>query len=197
LKPENVVVDEEGYLKLIDFGTAKIVNGRTYTIVGTPHYMAPEVILRKGYTVAVDYWSLGIVLYELLFEKVPFAEEEEDPMIVYEIVLTARLRYPRIQKPMSEVKSVIDQLLNKNPSLRMGAGFEKLKSHPWFSFIDWEKLLSKDIKAPYKPKVKKLDPDLILEHMRDQSLNSFLAKEETDNLPESSSKSSSKWDVDF
>lgn len=197
LKPENVVVDEEGYLKLIDFGTAKIVNGRTYTIVGTPHYMAPEVILRKGYTVAVDYWSLGIVLYELLFEKVPFAEEEEDPMIVYEIVLTARLRYPRIQKPIAEVKSVIDQLLNKNPSLRMGAGFEKLKSHPWFSFIDWEKLLSKDIKAPYIPKVKKLDPDLILEHMRDQSLNSFLAKEETDNLPEPSAKSSSKWDVDF
>lgn len=197
LKPENVVVDEEGYLKLIDFGTAKIVNGRTYTIVGTPHYMAPEVILRKGYTVAVDYWSLGVLLYELLFERVPFADEEEDPMVIYEIVLTARLKYPRLQKPMNEVKSVIDQLLNKNPSLRMGAGFEKLKSHPWFSFIDWEKLLCKEIKAPYLPKVKKLDPDLVLQYNGDKSLDGFMAKEEKGDLPAPSGKVGGKWDEDF
>ena len=66
LKPENVMVDTDGYARLIDFGTAKVVEGRTYTIVGTPHYMASEVILGKGYSIAADLWSLGIMLYEFV-----------------------------------------------------------------------------------------------------------------------------------
>jgi cGMP-dependent protein kinase 1 len=197
LKPENVVVDDEGYLKLIDFGTAKIVNGRTYTIVGTPHYMAPEVILRKGYSVAVDYWSLGILLYELLFERVPFADEEEEPMRIYEIVLTAKLRYPKLQVQLSDAKSVIDQLLNKNPSLRMASGFEKLKMHPWFSSLNWEKLLSKEILPPYIPKIKKVSLDKLLEKSSKDSIDSVISAEETANLPPPVSAAPLNWDEDF
>jgi cGMP-dependent protein kinase 1 len=197
LKPENVVVDEDGYLKLIDFGTAKIVSGRTYTIVGTPHYMAPEVILRKGYGASVDYWSLGVVLYELLFERVPFADEEEDPMMVYEIVLTARLKYPRGSKPMPELKSMIDQLLNKNPALRMGSGFEKLKTHPWFARLDWDQLLSKRIKAPYIPAVKKLNLDRALEHSSSRGLDVKIGLEEDCDLPDTPSKAQDGWDDEF
>lgn len=197
LKPENVVVDEDGYLKLIDFGTAKIVTKRTYTIVGTPHYMAPEVILRKGYGVSADYWSLGIVLYELLFERVPFADEEDDPMIIYEIILTSKLRYPRLPKPMNEVKAVIDQLLNKNPSQRMGSGFDKLKSCPWFSFFDWEKLLSKEIQAPYIPRSKSFDLDQVIENCSKKSTEKLIAKEEKDEVPLPASKTPLNWDAEF
>ena len=87
LKPENVMVDEDGYLKLIDFGAAKIVNGRTYTMIGTPHYMAPEVILGKGYSVNADYWSLGIVIYEFLCGGVPFGENYTDSVSIFEDIL--------------------------------------------------------------------------------------------------------------
>ena len=197
LKPENVVVDEEGYLKLIDFGTAKIVNGRTYTIVGTPHYMAPEVILRKGYGIAVDYWSLGIVLYELLFERVPFADEEEQPMVIYEIILKAKLRYPQLNRALPDAKSVINQLLNKNPSLRMAGGFEKLKTHPWFARLDWEKLLSKEIKAPYIPEVKNINIDLAIDKKRTKTLDHIISKKETNDLPFPAAKAPLKWDQDF
>ena len=81
-------------MKLIDFGTAKIVRGRTYTVVGTPHYMAPEVILGKGYGPHADVWSLGICLYEYICGMVPFGEEKEDPYEIYESILDYRLTYP-------------------------------------------------------------------------------------------------------
>ena len=75
LKPENVMIDNEGYPKLIDFGTARILKNRTYTLVGTPHYMAPEVIMGKGYSLYVDWWSLGVMLYEFLYNRLPYGEE--------------------------------------------------------------------------------------------------------------------------
>ena len=78
LKPENMMVMPNGYPKLIDFGTAKIVTDRTYTIIGTPHYMAPEVILGKSYDFSVDLWSLGIMLYEFICGGVPFGESLND-----------------------------------------------------------------------------------------------------------------------
>ena len=87
LKPENVMVDMNGYAKLIDFGTAKIMKNRTYTILGTPHYMAPEVIRGKGYNVSVDLWSIGIMLFEFIACGVPFGENLEDSYAVYDAVL--------------------------------------------------------------------------------------------------------------
>jgi serine/threonine protein kinase len=159
--------------------------------------MAPEVILRKGYGVAFDYWSLGILLYELLFERVPFADEEEDPMIIYEIILTSKLRYPRLPTSMNNVKSIINQLLNKNPSHRMGSGFEKLKTSPWFSMFSWEKLLSKELPAPYLPKIKKFDLDLVIETSSKKSLESVFRNEEQDEIPMPTSKAPEGWDEEF
>ena len=94
LKPENIMITPNGYPKLIDFGSAKIVTDRTYTILGTPHYMAPEVILGQSYDSSVDMWSLGIMLYEFLCGGVPFGENVEDAYKVYELVLTGKLEYP-------------------------------------------------------------------------------------------------------
>ena len=88
------MVDAAGYPRVIDFGTAKMVSGRTYSIIGTPHYMAPEAILGKGYNYSVDVWAVGIMLYEFLVGRLPFGEEIEDTYKVYEIICKARLIYP-------------------------------------------------------------------------------------------------------
>ena len=137
LKPENIMVDEEGYLKLIDFGTANIVNGRTYTVVGTPHYMAPEVVVGKGYGVSADYWSMGVMLFEFLCGAVPFGENEEDPYVIYEKVMERKLVYPSFVEAKLPAKPFIEMLLNKNPALRTGGSIENLKGHPWLVNINW------------------------------------------------------------
>jgi cGMP-dependent protein kinase len=160
LKPENIVVDEEGYPKLIDFGTAKFIKGRTFTIVGTPHYMAPEVVTGHGYSTSADFWSIGVMIYEFLFGKVPFGEEESDPYVIYEKIQQRNLEFPKWSDKKSRSKDFISQMLSPNPGKRLCGGFENTKSHPWFSGLDWDQLLSKKIKAPYVPKVTNLRSDI-------------------------------------
>ena len=162
IKPENVMIDEEGYTKLIDFGTAKILNGRTYTTVGTPHYMAPEVILRNGYSSSVDLWSLGIVLYEIIYGKVPFGNEDEDPKMIYEKILEHKLELKFSPYPGSHYKSFIQQLLSQNPAARLGGSMDKLKNHPWLSTFNWNRLISRQLKPPYIPTINENEtmPDL-------------------------------------
>ena len=152
LKPENMVVDINGYPKLIDFGTAKFVNGRTYTIVGTPHYMAPEIVTSHGYSLAADYWTVGIMLYEFMIGYVPFGEEENDPYAIYEQVQERKLIFPKWLDNKNRVKEFINQLLSKNPANRLGGSFENLKANVWFTGLNWDKITSKELKAPYVPK---------------------------------------------
>jgi len=89
-----MLIDDEGYVKLIDFGTAKFVKGRTYTIIGTPHYMAPEVILGQGYSFSADYWSLGVILYELVCYSLPFGDDIEETYEIYKHILAGELVFP-------------------------------------------------------------------------------------------------------
>ena len=152
LKPENVIIDEDGYPKLMDFGISKIISGRTFTIVGTPHYMAPEVIIGKGYSLPVDYWSLGVMLYEFVCCKVPFGDDEEDPYAIYEKVLERKLTYPGFVSPKMPCRPVIEQLLHKSPVLRNGGSMENLKAHAWFNGLNWEMLINKQVQAPFVPK---------------------------------------------
>jgi cGMP-dependent protein kinase len=151
LKPENVMVDSDGYPKLVDFGISRIIKGRTYTIIGTPHYMAPEVITGKGYGIQADYWSLGIMIYEFIYCNVPFAPRDEDPYAVYEKILERNLSFPE-QVSIPTANKLIQQLLSTNPSLR--GTIETIKDHKWFKGMAWEKLLDKILTPPYKPEVK-------------------------------------------
>ena len=158
IKPENIMIDDEGYPKLIEFGTAKIVTGRTYTTVGTPHYMAPEVIMRSGYNTSADLWSVGIVLYEIVFGKVPFGNDDEDPKIIYEKIIEHRLDLKQNPYNGNIYKQFIQQLLSVNPSARLGGSMEKLKSHRWFRNFNWDRLISRQLKTPYVPIMKNDEP---------------------------------------
>jgi protein kinase X len=93
LKPENLLIDKEGYLKLTDFGFAKHIDGRTYTLCGTPEYLAPEILLQKGHGKPVDWWCLGILIYEMLVGIDPFSDD--DPMAVYQNILKGKIKFPR------------------------------------------------------------------------------------------------------
>jgi cGMP-dependent protein kinase len=134
LKPENVMIDENGYPMLIDFGAAKIVPDRTVTIIGTPHYMAPEIILGLGYNKSVDLWSLGVMIYEFVFGRVPFGEKAKGPQEVYSEILSSKtVSYPHAIPKSEELVQLLEKLLNKNPSLREA----DLKCFDFFKTMDF------------------------------------------------------------
>jgi cGMP-dependent protein kinase len=198
LKPENVMVDEEGFPKLIDFGTAKIVQGRTYTMIGTPHYMAPEVILGKGYGIHADYWSLGIMLFEFICGGVPFGENDSDSYAIYEKVLEGRICYPNFAKPSLEAKHFIEQLLSKNPAARNGGSFENLKGHNWFKNFDWESIMDKSYEAPYVPIIPNLNLEIDKAFRAMKNINQVISNEEKyENSQTNFRPRSVNWDYEF
>lgn len=139
------MVDEKGYIKLIDMGTAKFLKGkggRTFTIIGTPHYMAPEIITGKGYSYSVDLWSIGICLYEFMAGGVPFAEDAEDPYEIYEEIIRKPLSFPNYLKD-SLAKKLMHQLLNRTAEMRLGGSFASLKANVWFEKFDWDQLMDR------------------------------------------------------
>ena len=188
LKPENVMLDGMGYPRLVDFGSAKWTMERTYTVAGTPHYMAPEVITGKGYSSAVDYWSLGVMLFEFLCGGVPFGEDFTDPYDIYEQVLTGTLTFPPFMDALFPAKSLIEQLLSRNPSRRLGGSVAMLKRNSWLRNIDWEGLLAKTVPAPYVP-----DPQRV---ENDESMLDSHDSEEGVDFPEECSPQE-EWDHDY
>jgi cGMP-dependent protein kinase len=198
LKPENVMVDEEGYLKLIDFGTAKIIQDKTYTTVGTPHYMAPEVITGSGYSLSADFWSIGIMIFEFFEGVLPFGENEEEPYKIYEKVLEKKIGFSRVNEFKSAVKSVISQLLNTNPNLRGEGG---VKNHEFFEDVQWESIVSKDAASPYKPKLGSLENEINRAKKMRKNLQEFISRDEANDIscaPRRGFKPpSSTWDDDF
>ena len=150
LKPENVMVlNKNGYIKLIDFGTAKKITDRTSTIIGTPHYMAPEVVLGEGYSFQVDCWSIAICMYEFMCGGVPFGENADDPMEVYLSVVNTKLTFPSFCKDR-DFKNLMTHMLNKNPVKRL-TKIDRIKNHVWFQNFNWEQLIEMNMKAGYLP----------------------------------------------
>ena len=153
LKPENILIHKSGYLKLTDFGFAKIVEGRTYTLCGTPEYLAPEIILNKGHGKPVDWWTCGILLYEMLAGIDPFSDD--DPMMVYQKILKGKIKFPSGFD--SNAKSLVKHLLESDLTKRYGnlkGGVKDIKGHRFFKELSWEKLINMELTPPYIPKVK-------------------------------------------
>lgn len=153
LKPENVLIAIDGYVKLTDFGFAKVIEHRTYTLCGTPEYIAPEVLLNKGHGKPVDWWTLGILIYEMIVGYPPFVDE--DPMGIYQKILSGKIVFPKLFD--KNAKALVKKLLTADLGKRYGNlknGVDDIKSHKWFKDMDWQALLDKQITAPMTPKVK-------------------------------------------
>ena len=162
IKPENILIGEDGYLKLIDFGMAKIVkNGEKATsFCGTPEYLAPEIITGEGHNRSADWWSFGILIFEMLCGIPPFYCDNNEKM--YELIIHAELRFPKKINVSEEAKDLLRKLLIKKQNNRLGSqnGFAEIRVHPFFASFNFDALLAKKLPAPFIPTLKsKIDVD--------------------------------------
>jgi len=137
LKPENLLLDSRGHIKIADFGFAKKIEYRTYTLCGTPDYLAPEIILNKGHGKAVDWWAFGILIFEMLAGFPPFYEE--DPMRTYQRILRGEIEFP--SHFSRHARDIVRSLLQADLTKRYGNlkdGVKDIKSQPWFDGVDWD-----------------------------------------------------------
>lgn len=156
-------MSEDGYICLTDFGLAKILeqNEQAYSFCGTPEYLAPEILEEKGHAFPVDWWALGILTYEMIVGFPPFYTGSPNNQKMYDLIKSKPVFFPDAKKhgiAMSDdCKAFISKCLEKNPKDRLGSvnGLDDIISHPWFSSINIEKLLAKEIKPEFKPKLSK------------------------------------------
>lgn len=154
LKPENLLLGADGHVKVTDFGFAKHVPDITWTLCGTPDYLAPEVVQSKGYNKSVDWYALGVLIFEMLAGYPPFFTEDGNPMKLYEKIIAGKVRYPTYFDVLA--KELLKNLLVGDLSKRYGnlrAGSSDIFAHGWFAEVDWDKLYRREIPAPYVPKI--------------------------------------------
>jgi len=165
LKLENILIDKEGYLKIIDFGLAKILKGDEVakSFLGTPEYLSPEMIAQKGHDKMVDWWAIGILIYEMLIGVTPFYNRNRAVMMSK--IQKSKIVFPHKKKYnieySDEVKDIICQFLAKDPSNRLGAkdGIREILEHPWFSSVDIDHIMECNIIPPFKPDIEKGEED--------------------------------------
>ncbi|XP_051969716.1 ribosomal protein S6 kinase alpha-3 isoform X2 [Xyrauchen texanus] len=153
LKPENILLDDDGHIKLTDFGLSKESidhENKAYSFCGTVEYMAPEVVNRRGHTYSADWWSYGVLMFEMLTGTLPFQGKDRKETMT--MILKAKLGMPQFLS--SEAQSLLRSLFKRNPSNRLGAGpdgVEEIKRHTFYANIDWNKLFRREMYPPFKP----------------------------------------------
>ena len=150
LKPENVVIDIDGHVRLTDFGLSKMdMRDESRSFCGSPEYMSPDMLRNQGHTKMVDLYCIGVLLYELVTGHPPFYDKNKSEM--YKKILNAKLQVPDFVS--DEAKDLIARLMDKNPKMRIGSvgGIEEVMRHPWLRDVDFEKLTEKKVKPPYVP----------------------------------------------
>ncbi|KAI0077186.1 kinase-like protein [Panus rudis PR-1116 ss-1] len=155
LKPENILLNFDGHIKIADFGFAKYCNTTVWTLCGTPDYLAPEIIGNARYNKSVDWYALGVLIFEMLSGLPPFHEPDISPVVLYEKIAQgpACIKWPSFNPNATDL---ILKFMERDPSkrygnLRHGAG--DVFAHPWFREVDWEKLRNREIQAPYLPRI--------------------------------------------
>ena len=170
LKPENILIGEDGYIKLCDFGASVKIRGteKETNFAGSPEYASPEMIAYEGHTFMTDWWSFGILIYELLYGYTPFFNVDKDRM--FDLIITGSISFPKTIKIEGEdkprnynvsdnAKKLISKLLIKDSGARLGRkGLNEIKSHPFFSGINFEDLKKKKMKASFKPTIDENEP---------------------------------------
>lgn len=147
LKPENILLTQDGHVKLADFGLAKRAEKMQGEVKGTPDFIAPEVYSNQEYDHRVDYWSLGCVIFEMLYGKPAFSKEGNEKRHLR--ILSGKFTFPSEVNVSEDAKSLIRRLLDVNPSTRLGAnGVQEIKSHPFFASLDWDRMHKKQISPP-------------------------------------------------
>jgi len=157
LKPDNILFDKDGHICLTDFGVSKIIGSDTMmmqTGVGNPAYSAPEVLEALGYTRSVDWWSLGVILYQMLLGFTPFEYQDDFGELIRNI-LNCRILYPE-ELVSHNSRSLLESLLQRNPKQRIEQ-VDEIKHHPFFNGIDWKKLTVKKVQSPFKIEMKSED----------------------------------------
>ncbi|XP_078090103.1 RAC-alpha serine/threonine-protein kinase isoform X2 [Mustelus asterias] len=155
LKLENLMLDNDGHIKITDFGLCKegIKDGATMrTFCGTPEYLAPEVLEDNDYGRAVDWWGLGVVMYEMMCGRLPFYNQDHEKL--FELILMEEIRFPRTLSP--EARSLLSGLLKKDPKQRLGGGYDDAKEimqDKFFAGIEWQDVYQKKLTPPFKPQV--------------------------------------------
>jgi cGMP-dependent protein kinase len=156
LKPENVLLDTQGYVKLCDFGFAKKVTDRTYTRCGTPDYTAPEMLLNQGVNQACDWWALGIMIFEMLMGFPPFSDPSGNDMATYQNITKGELSkyYPASSTATDEARALIQGLCTVKVAYRLGylkGGASDVMAHAWFAGFDWDGLVNLTVESPWRP----------------------------------------------
>jgi len=157
LKPENILIDSKGYCVLVDLGFAKVVSEKTYTLCGTPEYLAPEIILSKGHDSGVDYWAFGVLIYEMLVGRSPFYSYGTDQVSLFKRIVQVKYAFPPGGMVTEPAQDLIQRLIVRRQANRFGCLARKdmdVRDHYWFNVIDVDKLLKKKIPAPWVPKIK-------------------------------------------
>ena len=179
LKPENILLDSQGHVKLTDFGLSKIFeneNDKAYTVCGTPQYLAPEILLRKGYGKEVDWWSLGCILYEMIHGRLPFKFKKGEKISIN--IYKQNLIFDN--KISEEAKDLIKNLLIFNPENRLGSGVDggdKIKNHKFFYGVNWNDVWGKKLKPPFVPELKsEQDLKYFDSSFTDESIGSLLSR---------------------
>jgi len=152
LKPENLVLELSGYIKIADFGFAKHVTDKTFTLCGTPDYLAPEIVTGQGHSAGVDWWTLGVLIYEMLASVSPFYAS--DPLMMYRNIVRGKYKTPKYFS--DEVADMVKSLLCRRATKRLGViagGASTIKKHPWFVGIDWDAMAGNRYNAPFVPRV--------------------------------------------
>ena len=151
LKPENLLLDADGHIKITDFGLSKqnVEGDELHSLCGTPEYLAPEIILKKPYGKAVDWWSLGTLIYEMISGLPPFYDKNR--RVMYNKILSAPLS--KCSYMSADAYDICSRLLDRHPETRLGNNIEDIMNHPWFADIDWDKLYQKEVVPPFKPTV--------------------------------------------
>ena len=182
IKPSNIMIDANGYLKMIDFGTAKILKDYTSTIIGTPHYIAPEILQGKGYSLSCDFWSLGICMYEIFYGFYPFGNSANDVIDIYKEILKKSLSFPKDSNKYGKVNDFINQLLAKKVNERV-CNVSKLMLNPFFEKFEFNKLNDFQLEPPFKPDKKDMSS-----YFKENKTYESIFKEEKDNYINSPSK---------
>ncbi len=150
------MINHKGYIKLIDFGTSKIINDYTSTVIGTPHYMSPEILSGRGYSFSCDYWSVGIVSYEIFYKKFPFGNDAKDVMDIYhDIMYSPNFKYPFQNERYFYLNQLINYLLIKKVEKRF-CNLNNIKKLEFFNNFEWDDLINCNVKTPFIPNARDL-----------------------------------------